>query len=62
MRSVALLMLVLLAGRGGGDPNAVVKYNPDNVLPVNCRAYVQAVIDDYRSGKYTVDESMTGLE
>lgn len=41
MRSVTLLMMVLLAGRGSADPNAVVKYNPDNVLPVNCCAYVQ---------------------
>lgn len=56
------MTLLALVGCGGGDPNAVPRFNPSNGLPINCRAYVQVVIDGYRSGKYTADESMAGLE
>lgn len=55
-------VLLALAGCGGGDPNAAPVYGKDGGHPVNCRAYVQAVIDGYRSRQYTADESMAGLE
>lgn len=44
------------------DDNSKPLYAKDTGLPVNCRAYVQLVIDEYRSGKYSADESFNGLE
>lgn len=43
------------------DDNATAIYGKTG-LPVNCRAYVQAVIDGYRSKAYSADDSMIGLE
>ena len=60
------LGLALLAGcdqvQTFFDPNSKPIYGAQFGLPVNCRAYVQVVIDGYRSKKYTADESMAGLE
>jgi hypothetical protein len=56
-------MVALLLLREGcrSDPNDRPAYGKTG-LPVNCRAYVQAAIDGYRSKQYTADEAMAGLE
>lgn len=51
-----------LGGCELGDPNAKPIYGKETGLPVNCRAYVQVVIDGYRSKQYTADESFAGLQ
>ena len=43
------------------DPNKKPIYG-ETGIPRNCRAYVQMVINDYRSRKYSADESFNGLE
>ena len=44
------------------DDNKEAIYGDTLHLPVNCRAYVQASIDGFRSGAYTIDGTMAGLE
>lgn len=59
-----LLLLLIVAPLAGclPDDNDKAKYGDELGLPVNCRAYVQAVVDGYRSRKYTAEESINGLE
>lgn len=54
-------LALALAGCDQLDPNAKPKYG-DTGLPVNCRAYVQAVVDGFRSRQYNAEQSMAGLE
>ena len=60
----AMLAVVLLTLQGCNrlDDNAAPKYGSDTGAPVNCRAYVQLSIDEYRAGKYSAKDAMTGLE
>jgi hypothetical protein len=58
----ATLLAALLASCVYGDDNDAPVYGRDYGLPVNCRAYVQAAIDGYRSKQYSADDSMAGLE
>lgn len=60
--SLALCAASLLAGCDQLDPNSKPLYGKETGLPSNCRAYVQVVIDGYRSRQYTAEESFAGLE
>ena len=63
IRAVCVAMLGLaLAGCDQLDPNSKPIYGKESGLPSNCRAYVQAAIDGYRSKQYTADQTMAGLE
>lgn len=44
------------------DDNATPVYGKDSGLPVNCRAFVQFAINEYRAGKYTADDTFSALE
>lgn len=44
------------------DDNKAADYGEESGLPINCRAYVQASIDGFRSGEYDASEAMNGLE
>ena len=44
------------------DDNKEAVYGSDFGLPVNCRAYVQASVDGFRSGIYEANETINGLE
>lgn len=61
-RATVLAFASALGGCELGDPNAKPIYGKETGLPVNCRAYVQAVIDGYRSKQYTADESFNALQ
>lgn len=58
----AIAALAILPGCNQFDDNAKPIYGKESGLPVNCRAYVQVVIDAYRAKKYSADDSMAGLE
>ena len=63
MRVIAVgLAALALAGCSRPDPNGKPVYGKESGLPVNCRAYVQVVIDGYRNKQYTVDQLFAGLE
>lgn len=55
-------LALLLSGCNYQDDNDRPIYSKENGLPINCRAYVQVVIDDYRARNYSADEAMNGLE
>lgn len=66
MNTIHYLLYTALASTalyyGFQDDNNQPIYGEKTGLPVNCRAYVQVVIDGYRSRQYTAEESMNGLE
>jgi hypothetical protein len=55
-------LMVILTGCSNNDDNAKPIYGEESGLPVNCRAYVQAAIDGYRSHQYSADDAFNGLE
>lgn len=59
---LVLLCLVSLSGCIIEDDNAKPVYGKESGLVINCRAYVQVVIDSYRQKQYSADDSMIGLE
>ncbi len=59
---IFLAVSALVAGCSMSDDNDMAVYSKDSGLPVNCRAYVQVAVNDYRAGKYTTDAIMSGLE
>lgn len=61
-RVVWLVLSIALSGCVVSDDNDSAVYGKESGLPINCRAYVQTVIDGYRSKQFTADESMNGLE
>ena len=65
MKKLVIIFVASCAFLGGCDrfdPNSKPVYGKDGGFPVNCRAYVQAVVDGYRSKQYTADQSIAGLE
>lgn len=62
MRVVVAGLAALLLTACVEDDNAKPVYGKESGLPVNCRAYVQVVVNEYRKGTYTADASMAGLE
>lgn len=44
------------------DDNEKPVYGKESGLSVNCRAYVQAVINGFESGEYSPEDSFIGLE
>ncbi|WP_151448132.1 kynureninase [Lacisediminimonas profundi] len=62
MKSILIAASIAsLSGCVFEDDNAKPKYGSTG-LAVNCRAYVQIVIDSYRMKQYSADESFAGLE
>ena len=59
--AVALLVSTALTGCGADD-NAKPLYGQGSGLPVNCRAYVQVAVDEYRAKTYTAEETISALE
>lgn len=53
---------LLLPSCGLSDDNDVPVYGKDGGLPLNCRAFVQFAINEYRAGKYSANDTMTALE
>ena len=62
MKYLLLAFTLTLSGCILGDDNSKPIYGKETGLPVNCRAYVQIVIDGYKSKKYSADDSFVGLE
>lgn len=64
MKKLLTLMVttLLLVSCGLSDDNVAPVYGKDSGLPVNCRAFVQFAIDEYRAGKYSADSTMAALE
>ena len=61
MKKLLLTLVLPLAGCLADDNDKAV-YGKDLGLPVNCRAFVQASVDGYRSKQYTAEAAFNGLE
>ncbi len=58
-----LLATILVIGLSGcADDNDAPVYGAQSGLPVNCRAYVQTSINEYRAGKFSANDMVAGLE
>jgi len=53
---------LLLVSCGLSDDNNAPVYGKDSGLPLNCRAFVQFAIDEYRAGKSSANDTMSALE
>jgi hypothetical protein len=62
VKCILLTLTLLISGCIFEDDNAKPVYGKESGLPVNCRAYVQVVIDGYKSKQYSADDSFAGLE
>lgn len=62
MKYILLTLILLISGCILDDDNAKPVYGKESGLPVNCRAYVQVVINGYKSKQYSADDSFAGLE
>ena len=62
-RKLAIIYIAfLLSSCGFSDDNDIAVYSKDSGLPVNCRAYVQFAINEYRAGKYSANDTFSALE
>lgn len=61
MRIVFTLLSAALL-TGCSDDNDMPVYGKSSQLPVNCRAYVQEVVDAYRTRRHSTEDLMYGLE
>ena len=57
-----LLVILVLSGCTASDDNDAPVYAKDSGLPINCRAFVQFAINEYRAGKYSANDTMSALE
>lgn len=62
MKFLLLSSVLALSGCILDDDNAKPIYGKESGLAVNCRAYVQVVINGYKSKQYSADDSFAGLE
>lgn len=62
MRYLVLLMSFLLTSCGQEDSNSKPVYGEELGLPVNCRAYIQVAVDEWRKGTYDTETTMNAVE
>jgi hypothetical protein len=64
MTKIKLILLTSTAiiFTGCSDDNAAPVYGKESGLPLNCRAFVQFAIDEYRAGKYSANDTFSALE
>ena len=59
---VPTLLSLTLVSCGLNDDNDTPVFSKESGLPVNCRAFVQFAIDEYRTGKYSANDTFSALE
>jgi hypothetical protein len=59
---IATFVSIMLVGCGISDDNDASVYGKESGLPVNCRAFVQFAINEYRAGKYSANDTFSALE
>ena len=62
MNKFFFLFVFVISGCTQKDDNDIAIFNPKTGNAVNCRAFVQVVIDEYRKGTYSADDSFSSLE
>ena len=62
MRKIIFLISLIIGGCTNSDDNDIPKFNPTSGNAINCRAFVQFAIDEYRKGTYSADDTFLSLE
>jgi phosphatidylserine synthase len=62
LMAIMVCPVLFLASCNISDDNDAPVYGKENGLPVNCRAFVQFAINEYRAGKYSANDTMSALE
>ena len=62
MNKIFLLLLISISACSPADDNDIARFNPTTGNAINCRAFIQFAIDEYRKGTYTADDTFSSLE
>ena len=62
MKKIIFLFFPIIFGCSNSDDNDIPKFNPKSGNAINCRAFVQYAIDEYRKGAFTADDTFSSLE
>lgn len=62
MKKLFLFLIVTISACSPTDDNDSAKFNPQTGNAINCRAFIQLAIDEYRKGTYTADDTFSSLE
>jgi len=62
MKKIIFLMFPVIFGCSNSDDNDLQKFNPTTGNPINCRAFVQFAINEYRKGTYSADDTFESME
>lgn len=62
MNKISIVIIALLLTSCSDDNNSEAKYGKESGLSANCRAYVQASIDEWRNDIHSTDDTMDALE
>lgn len=62
MKIITFLIFPIILGCTNSDDNDIQKFNPKSGNAINCRAFVQYAIDEYRKGVFTADDTFSSLE
>lgn len=60
--SKVLILIAAMLLASCADNNSKPKYGERSGLSANCRAYVQASIDEWRNGSNNIEDTMDALE
>ena len=58
---ILCLSLFITACDDGRSDNSKLIYNPENGLPVNCRAIIKENIDGYNLGKFSAEDALSSI-
>ena len=62
MKYLILAIVLGLSACSKGDSNSKPIYGDDLGLPVNCRAYIQVAVNEWRKGAYDTEATMNAIE
>ena len=62
MKYLILAIVLSLSACSKGESNSKPIYGDDLGLPVNCRAYIQVAVNEWRKGAYDTEATMNAIE
>ena len=62
MKKLFWVLLISISACSSADDNDTAKFNPKSGNAINCRAFVQYAIDEYRKGAFSADDTFSSLE
>lgn len=62
MKYLILAIVLGLSACSKGDSNSKPIYGDELGLPVNCRAYIQVAVNEWRKGAYSTETTIKAIE